>query len=473
MASEHPEAPALDYEPATGAAQSLQDYKQDGRIKKQAVRFRIFEYDNDASDATPVREVTSDDAQITWTVALANKKASAPRLRGGGLRNPSVADRATLEITPKFASIGGNLQHANEHTSGMFLGKTVSLGELHTDDKGRLIVVGGNGDSEDVDGSADSGEPLDFADNNGWHDDVSDGPIDATITLPGEAPVDAVGSWVIFAPPDFAPENRAIKTLYDVAEDIADSNAPNPVNFDDHVRPMFERGRLMADVVHQDFIERFRRIPDDMEALSALPGDALVRRRAKRALDGASRRLQRFSFSDRQLDILDEWETGNFQAGSGITVAAGSPLALDIAALDQTVGGGFFPGIEAGIIMENSQLYDMHFIDGRASPRIDRNSPLGVGPGFLSARMALPWQADFLKCGRDPGGLWWPVQRPDGGLLDANDPASHASWVSPIGGLGHQDVIRNLHRLGFIRKETIDDEPRFVERERDPTFLRP
>jgi len=70
-------------------------------------------------------------------------------------------------------------------------------------------------------------------------------------------------------------------------------------------------------------------------------------------------------------------------------------------------------------------------------------------------------------------GMWWPAQRPDRGLLDPAIPDSHADWISPISGFQHQEVIRNLERLGFIRSETINGELRFVERERDPTFARP
>ena len=43
-----------------------------GRIKRQAARFRLFGYDKNGK---LVREITAKDATITWTVALANKIA--------------------------------------------------------------------------------------------------------------------------------------------------------------------------------------------------------------------------------------------------------------------------------------------------------------------------------------------------------------------------------------------------------------
>jgi hypothetical protein len=44
-----------------------------GRIKRQAARFRVFGYDDDGK---LVGEVTAKDAHITWTLHLANKKAA-------------------------------------------------------------------------------------------------------------------------------------------------------------------------------------------------------------------------------------------------------------------------------------------------------------------------------------------------------------------------------------------------------------
>src|SRR5581483_11341213 len=100
-----------------------------GRMKRQAARFRIYGLD---AGGTVVKEITAADAQITWSVHLANKKAAwynfeiafdipeatgaAP---GGGLsaaaplstprRNKSYtgADRAQLIIDPGPRSISG------------------------------------------------------------------------------------------------------------------------------------------------------------------------------------------------------------------------------------------------------------------------------------------------------------------------------------------------------------------------------
>ena len=81
---------------------------------------------------------------------------------------------------------------------GRFQGQEVSLGELRTDTAGRLLVLGGRG----LSGSVPPNLPVThFADNPGWYDDVSDGPVTATVTLPGEPPhVVEHPAWVIVAP---------------------------------------------------------------------------------------------------------------------------------------------------------------------------------------------------------------------------------------------------------------------------------
>jgi hypothetical protein len=90
-----------------------------------------------------------------------------------------------------------------EAVRGRFLGEEVYLGEILTDEAGRLLVLGGRGKS----GSVPPGvEITNFANNDRWYDDVSDGPVSATVTLPGQDPVVVhEPAWVVVGPPDFAP----------------------------------------------------------------------------------------------------------------------------------------------------------------------------------------------------------------------------------------------------------------------------
>ena len=52
---------------------------KEGRVKRQAVRFRIYAYD---SNDKVVKELTSDDCSIAWQVHLANRKSESNTFRG-------------------------------------------------------------------------------------------------------------------------------------------------------------------------------------------------------------------------------------------------------------------------------------------------------------------------------------------------------------------------------------------------------
>ena len=92
------------------------------------------------------------------------------------------------------------------------------LGEIHAEESGQLLVLGGFGVADSV----PEGRTIEnFADNDDWFDDVSDGPVRAVVTTAEGSTRAAKPSWVIVAPPDFAPGITNFVTLYDVARDVA------------------------------------------------------------------------------------------------------------------------------------------------------------------------------------------------------------------------------------------------------------
>lgn len=249
---------------------------RDGGIKRQAARFRVYEYAADERGRLAVaRELTLDDADvksIEWTVHLANTKASFHRFEGPSgdptalpavagkapaLRNAAVrgaqARRRRLEIDPMPRSVAGrNVTSGAAFTPGAHPGhetwptfddtddgeKVIDyLGELRTDESGRLLVFGGRGKSQ----PAKRGGPLvddNFANYDGWYDDVADGPVTATITfrngatvqiggwntracLEGQPGTEGGGAWVVAAPPKFAPHLDPVLSLYHRMVDIA------------------------------------------------------------------------------------------------------------------------------------------------------------------------------------------------------------------------------------------------------------
>jgi hypothetical protein len=79
-------------------------------------------------------------------------------------------------------------------------------------------VLGGFGKS----GASDKAPPIsDYANNDGWFDDVSDGPVTAEVTLKGGRQLTATPSWVIVGPPDFSPPTRHFVNFSDIGVEAA------------------------------------------------------------------------------------------------------------------------------------------------------------------------------------------------------------------------------------------------------------
>jgi hypothetical protein len=214
----------------------------EGRVRRQAARFRIYAFDGEGKNlgelpiAGDAGVGTTPYATVLWKVHVVNKKGAAhefayyrpdPKV----LRNPAIKteDRRSLIIDPKPRTVSGRNASgpAYQFTGGRFLGIEVPLGEIRTDEAGRLLVLGGFGHSGPVvPGIEDPDCPLrHYANNDNWHDDTSDGPVTATvtITLPGGKlrTIVAEGAWVIVAPPKFAPAIKSPVTLYEVIRDTA------------------------------------------------------------------------------------------------------------------------------------------------------------------------------------------------------------------------------------------------------------
>lgn len=75
---------------------------------------------------------------------------------------------------------------------------------------------------------------------------------------------------------------------------------------------------------------------------------------------------------------------------------------VDRASLESWVGAAFFPGIEAGWLLRDKYEYlgDDPF---RLNPQqSDPQCPV-LTAGDITKQMAVPWQADFAVCSREPG----------------------------------------------------------------------
>lgn len=476
-----PESPDKPPQELTGNTESpLKNYKDgSGRIKRQAVRFRVYEYEQDAAgNLSDPREITAQDAKIAWSVELANSKGAAPKLVRPDpdtdippptpLRNGNIP-AAQLTIAPVFEPISGINQHSVATQNGKFLNKEVFLAELRTDSQGRLIVLGGRGTSASV----PPNEALNnFANNPRWHDDASDGPVTAEITFPGQAPrkVDA-SSWVIFGPPDYAPHIKGITTLYDMAFQGAVTrkwlSAAAKPSFRRDILPILRRASDLRWVNRFDFWDA---IPRDWKALSdfsspaTAAANAVLRSEVFKLLMSIRPKtiLDDFRFTKVQTKYLEQWRDADFiddfDSAPGPATEI-TPENLDRAALENTVGGGFFPGIEAGVKLTYSEIYAEPFrLTRKLYQHFTWNEQLR--PGSLTERMAVPWQADFKDC----AGNWWPAQRPDEVITQIDEDIPIEEWNR--GAEDFEKMIANFGMLGFIVEAKKNGETIYIETER-------
>jgi L-Lysine epsilon oxidase N-terminal/L-lysine epsilon oxidase C-terminal domain len=437
-----------------------------GRLKRQAARFRIYGYD---ADGNVVGEITSAQADIAWTVNIANKKSAwyqfdmvldlkpessavqSPR------RNAQVhgADRIHLEITPDPQTIAGNNQTSPPFDTGQFCGHPIYLGELRTDDAGRLLFLGGRGAA----GSPFAGYSLvTFGNNPGWHDDTSDGPVDATVTIGGRA-IPCAPAWVVTAPPSFAPDIIGVVTMYDVIYDaLAGAIIPNPSkpSFTRDILPIFQRlanlqwvntgffvqfGHLAPnDLLRPDLLARlaspgpeYHELRNQIRYMFRDPGAALFQPWQWPPIYGDAMKIVplsevsprgALSVTPTQYTYLTQWMNGNFDADYDPShapllsieayVTAEQPDTLDRAALTFCLGGPFHPGCEMTWPMRQTCMFTGKFRlrrhpEGFKSPDygdflnqmtvLGTSGPLSAsGPGDITKWMSVPWHADAASC---------------------------------------------------------------------------
>jgi len=394
------------------------------RVRRQAARFRVYGFD--AAGAL-VGEITAADAKIEWTVHLANRKADARQFdalnANAPLRNsaaiPNVApvsDRAQLVIDPGARTLTAPHQSALFDT-GMFLGSPVALGEMRTDRNSRLLVLGGFGTS-----ASPTGLPLTtFANNDRWYDDVSDGPVTAKVRIGPSRLMTASPSWVICAPPDFAPAVESVTSLYDALFQIFVDKGwiaePNPPSLTRDVWPILrraldiERTSMMASGKHQAAIA------------AAFPGVGAANQAGRDAVlakvnnptnpdvDDADMPMlwsdvytpgKGETMTRVQYNVLTHWQVGNaiddWTGAEPAPPSAITPDGLTRAALEACVGGPFYPGIEASWFLRDTYSYLEPF-------RLDASK---LQAGDVTKQMAVPWQADFTDCTQDGELAWWP-----------------------------------------------------------------
>jgi hypothetical protein len=290
---------------ANGQPKYVHEFKDEaGKIKRQAASFKVYRSEEDGTEKAI--DINDEGIQrIEWTVHVANKKAvwwnyvpllgdlmfgpdnsyetwanppaawklptdpwtGVPWMQRRNNDVKGVSNRQKLIIDPgprtldkkeQSASFDENTDYpfksfpdASEVSQGLSI-KT--LGEMRTDSNGNLLVLGGfgrAGGDETIEG---------FGGGDTWNDDISDGPVTATIHFKNGESVE-LKAWVVMGSPKFAPELINISTWDDVANDAAikymgasptvfntekwkTNKGWNPdyiVNYDHDVKPFLDR----------------------------------------------------------------------------------------------------------------------------------------------------------------------------------------------------------------------------------------
>lgn len=293
---------------------------KDGRIKKQAQRFYIYECDKNGK---PVRQIDPKNYDIEWSAEVANKKPFwydfnnsldlpilsknqnlspnfaknklAPGI-GAARRNPNVLDmgmhvkggydfRKELVNRPAPVKVSSKTKRAPINglfpfppkTKGASLlaqslktnAKDVPLGTLEYDN-GTLIFYAADGTSASLNPSDLN---TDFADNSNWYDDICDGRICATITDKKTGKTyqlnDAQSAaWIATAPPDYAPQIQPISTMFDMVTGAANEKFEPEFS---QVFPMLYRLYRMQWVNLGDFLApSFKEMMDQLQQAGLL-----------------------------------------------------------------------------------------------------------------------------------------------------------------------------------------------------------
>jgi hypothetical protein len=452
-----------------------------GRVRRQGSLFRIYRID----DAHPTGEELTldhpDVASIVWTVHLANKKAAwynfaelegnllygasnSYEARQVPLRNADVTDagaRQKLIIDPGPRTLSGAEQSAAfdaqsvppDYKYASFpqaprYGEWIrSLGNLLTDAAGRLVVLGGFGQS-----GGDT--PItSFAGADTWHDDISDGPVSCTLSLKDGTTVD-LRAWCIVGSPKFVPEIANVVTLGDTMWDVAVRHlgaAPDlfadgrfqtdyVANFDRDIAPILNRPgpyRWVANTpsmaslspppfdardasenaapIRQAYLQRFRQpspedaIGPEANQLFMMPGGFPLLPLNSGSNSVSNTMTDKFlTLTLTQHFLLGQWAAGKFTTDP--PPEQDIPAALSQASVGNCVGGPFCPGIEVTWSTRNKNIYaaplslrprhpESWYTDKGLSTTEDETADSqGCEPGDLTKRMAIPWQADFFQC---------------------------------------------------------------------------
>ncbi|MEZ6141574.1 MAG: LodA/GoxA family CTQ-dependent oxidase [Zavarzinella sp.] len=430
--------------------------------------------------------------------AITNPAERIKKLIIDPLQRTIIADGspASHEIERGTSTIPGNETWPPVFTGGK---RIDSLGTLFVNLKGFLTVAGGYGKSGTPGPLPPNGQ-LNYDNNDNWFDDTSDGSVTAKLhvsdgtTIQVDAP-----AWLIVGPPDYAPPIENLVTVYDLLYDLAlrklglDATIYNGAfvggaggyrpSFTKDIYPILRRaldyrfviksasphhsggnfdivslasppapGEDPTSNIRSDIFDRLRD-PDNLNG----PGSKNMPRLHNDGVDQnpPQPETRKFTITRFQYFAMKQWAAGWFVSDwtTPAPVPALTPTGMDQAAMEAACGGSFFPGMEGSWILRDPRIYHTPF-DFRFK-HLSIEGVDGVTPGDVTKRMALPWQADFLKCGDS----WWPAQRPN----QVKRGSSSQEWASGI--LNHVQLVDVWSQLGIVAPDP-SNPGEYIETER-------
>lgn len=233
----------------------------EGRIKRQAARFQLYVYDDENPDGRVLKigdrikggGNAGTLVDIVWQVYLANKKAvwyefrglsgetgyaADHRRRNADITEPNARQQLIIDPGPQIVNLrdrrraefsrDGNPGYATTFPpKGLWPKGIDTLGTAMTDDDGRLLVLGGFGNSGSYKSGVGQPRIDNYANTDGWFDDTADGSVTARLVMFSEDVqstryIDVeYPAWVICGYPRYAPEMLDMVTLDEVIEDVA------------------------------------------------------------------------------------------------------------------------------------------------------------------------------------------------------------------------------------------------------------
>lgn len=492
----------------------------DGKLRRQAARFKIFAYPASAEGERPAypsgqgveitigSEIDGNKVKdIRWMVHVANKKANCYQLeatetnatslisqyedgRLPPLRNIEIGAWADdpqrvklLTIDPGPRTIAGDFHgvvELDKASTATYLdgaevkaikdypkhfpadsfdklyepeGPIDSLGQLRTDELGRLHVIAAYGRSAAwYEAGTDTYYPLDNSvDNDGWFDDTADGPVNAVIVFEDGSTAEVAGAWVVSTDPGYAPQTLNSVSLW---EDIYDTwvrelelepslysegrfNPDYQPDFGQQLLPFFRSAQVqrwntnlpeLAIRAH-DAVGNISQDQDPSETI--LSGLGYIRNPNKLEESMVGPPLMPLSLGDSgqallsasmtQYFFLEQWDAGKFNAANDDLLGPGE--YLDKASLINCLGGRFSPGIDMTFIVRQPELWETRRSAADFGPfrireqRLDyakmppeelpflsegyvpcHSGPRGLQPGDTSKFMSVPWHTDYNSC---------------------------------------------------------------------------